>query len=961
MGSLLTRNPSQICTELLFQPLTVLDCLHTFCGACLKEWFGWQALAAETAPTPPAPGSPIFTCPSCRAPVRDTRHNATVATLLDMFLAANPEKARPEADRESVNAKYKPGDNILPTLNIQERSAEQLRLDDEDRRLVDEIRELSLRESVASTALASGATLAPSTRARRLTDGRSFRDRRSGPGSRDTSRESHPERRARDARERQRAGTHDDARQRSEQRVMLQPENVYPEDGRRRQQRSRPPSVESSGPRERHVDHQISIRSLINSADTDSRYLQSEIEEFARQIQEEGLLEGLDLDNIDLSSNDELSKKITDAYRRRHRERTRKDRARWSSANARDRTRSRDRSSGSQAHSRGRYPPSSSTQLEVLETRQSGRTPSAGRAGRSSTTPVMSTAALAQGAARLQTDLPTRTQSSEQTRGRPSLDIDIRSSSTPTVATAIDSIQPRSVTAQSELLRSSGLPFRARVASAEARASAFTAQPGTGTSCRCEKRAIQPSNITTDSNRHSSPSLASPRSRPHYYPEPSISCSSCGKQHIEYELHYNCQICEQGNWNLCLACYRRGKGCHYWFGFGYGAFMEWERRKKIAGNSRMDAPHMLTSNRYLPPKAIPGGADGHRTLTTEDPYERLQSGTFCQRCFAWTNECYWRCDSCNLGDWGFCNDCVNQGFCCTHPLLPLSYQSPTEAGSQSQAPTPPTSPRAPCPATARLLTGSHATNVGGFRPLMFIPPCQVCEIPVQPTQYRHHCYTCTPSLLPRSPYAVPGAGDYDICDPCYVRLVADGTISAENGVGGWRRCPQGHRTVVLVFLETRDGQRRCIIRDLVGGHKLHLDLVSGAAGLQLAQWYEGEQKLERLVTLEAGASTKALVDSNRARLDPGLLGRLTDKFPRNGGSGAAGTARWAWWRTEPDATDELLFPKGAEITEIEDANKEWFFGVYMGAKGLFPGAYLKMTGPKAPAVQNESAWMNERP
>ncbi|KAK2066887.1 hypothetical protein P8C59_000667 [Phyllachora maydis] len=398
-----------ICTELLFQPLTVLDCLHTFCGACLKEWFGWQALAAETAPTPPAPGSPIFTCPSCRAPVRDTRHNATVATLLDMFLAANPEKARPEADRESVNAKYKPGDNILPTLNIQERSAEQLRLDDEDRR--------------------------------------SFRDRRSGPGSRDTSRESHPERRARDAREPLSATVG---------RILWAPRA-------------------------------------------------SEIEEFARQIQEEGLLEGLDLDNIDLSS------------------------------------------------------------------------------------------------------------------------------------------------------------------------------------------------------------------------------------------------------------------------------------------------------------------------------------------------------------------------------------------------------------------------------------------------------------------------DYDICDPCYVRLVADGTISAENGVGGWRRCPQGHRTVVLVFLETRDGQRRCIIRDLVGGHKLHLDLVSGAAGLQLAQWYEGEQKLERLVTLEAGASTKALVDSNRARLDPGLLGRLTDKFPRNGGSGAAGTARWAWWRTEPDATDELLFPKGAEITEIEDANKEWFFGVYMGAKGLFPGAYLKMTGPKAPAVQNESAWMNERP
>ncbi len=99
-------------------------------------------------------------------------------------------------------------------------------------------------------------------------------------------------------------------------------------------------------------------------------------------------------------------------------------------------------------------------------------------------------------------------------------------------------------------------------------------------------------------------------------------------------------------------------------------------------------PHILTANRYQRPRAAPGGADGRRTLTAEDPDRRLQSGTFCARCYAWTNDCYWRCDSCNDGDWGFCNDCVSQGRSCPHPLLPWAYQS-------AHSSTPPASPRSP--------------------------------------------------------------------------------------------------------------------------------------------------------------------------------------------------------------------------------------------------------------------------
>ena len=61
-----------------------------------------------------------YTCPSCRASVRTTQPNATVTTLLDMYLQANPERGKAEADKEADRKKYKPGDNVLPKLRRRE-------------------------------------------------------------------------------------------------------------------------------------------------------------------------------------------------------------------------------------------------------------------------------------------------------------------------------------------------------------------------------------------------------------------------------------------------------------------------------------------------------------------------------------------------------------------------------------------------------------------------------------------------------------------------------------------------------------------------------------------------------------------------------------------------------------------------------------------------------------------------
>ena len=53
------------------------------------------------------------------------------------------------------------------------------------------------------------------------------------------------------------------------------------------------------------------------------------------------------------------------------------------------------------------------------------------------------------------------------------------------------------------------------------------------------------------------------------------------------------------------------------------------------------------------------------------------------------------------------------------------------------------------------------------------------------------------------------------------------------------------------------------------------------------------------------------------------------------------TVKFSWWRSSPEAKNELIFPKGAEITEVEALNEEWGVGWYMGEVGLFPRGYTK--------------------
>ncbi|TAQ88303.1 hypothetical protein B7494_g3391 [Chlorociboria aeruginascens] len=954
-----------ICTEVLYQPLTLLDCLHTFCGSCLKEWFSWQLASSRKSPSSIPAGSTPYTCPSCRASVRDTKHNATVTTLLEMFMVANPDKGKTEAEKEEMRGKYTVGENVLPKVDVRDMSLRERRAEDEDRRLVDEVREASLRELRGDTSEAR-------RERRRREEGRLNGSRTHS--SRDNSRDSrHTEDRERHRRREEERGSRDNS-------GALRPDASSSEGRRRRRsnEESRRRDEESNRTAARQIEHQSSLRSLISSSYIDSHDMEEEI---LRQIREEGLLEGIDLENIDVSQEDQISERIAEAFRRRQAEKLRQERARRSSTSERRRTtrsanlestetsgddasvgsrrRPHSRSTSAVGEGRSRPPPSMSAthaaHLDVQSSDEGRRRRRTTSSSRSATAPVPVAEPEARETTRSQTELSERPRSSIISTSRPLVTVTSRSSTDPNIPNTVDS-HASDQASQEQPTLSARRRLSVRSEDSSLSNTSHTSQTNQKTRAAPPADISVPSSSPTSSStmvdrslvpaplsprqrsgtslsdwasalssgsRPSSSSSITSRVRPQLYPEPSLTCARCGKPHIEYELHYNCAICSGGHYNICRSCYLSGAGCLFWFGFGYTAWPKWEKYIiSQAGEITPDAaqPHMLTANRYIAPKATAGGADGRRTLTTEDPQKRLQSGVFCVGCLAWANECYWRCDACNDGDWGFCNLCVNQGRSCTHPLLPLAYKP-------SDTYTPPLSPThdQQAPPSATILTGPGVIDVGPFKPLTFSTKCDICHYPIQPSTTRYHCFSCISAVPNTQP------GDYDICTTCYPKLVSSRRISIENGNNGWRRCLKGHRMVIVGFEDNRGGQRRVIVSDLVGGRGLHEELTSlkDHTGAEIQKWSWGDGARMKLVMTDVMKSAPIT-----------LQGMVIERsFPPDGGIGMSCRTLWSRYG---DAGDELHFPRGAELRECKDVNVDWYHGSYMGKRGLFPSNHVKI-------------------
>jgi hypothetical protein len=309
---------------------------------------------------------------------------------------ANPDKGKSARDKEDLKKKFKPGDEIMPKIEEREMTSRERRLEDEDRRLMDEVRDLSLREAGVETG---------DTR-------RSRRQREDGglhstpqPSSRGNSGDS----RNTEGRERRRRaeGDSEGERRRHRELATLRPDSDPSRDQRRRRGREGAASRDelTSHTAARRIEHQSSLRSLISSSDVDSHEMEEEI---LRQIREEGLLDGIDLDNIDVNTEDQISERIAEAFRRRQRDRSRAQPARRNPSpttsnggesrdnsgserlrvSPRRRTHSR---SGSAAHqtngNTSSTPPTSSARLEVQsggESRRRRRTTSSSRNAASS-------------------------------------------------------------------------------------------------------------------------------------------------------------------------------------------------------------------------------------------------------------------------------------------------------------------------------------------------------------------------------------------------------------------------------------------------------------------------------------------------------------------------------------------------------------------------------------------------
>lgn len=839
-----------------------------------------------------------------------------------MVLQASPEHARSERDKQEIAKKYKPGDSVLV-------SPEGSDADEEDRQLIDNVRQQSLAEVSRGHRRRASSGQAGETFSRRQTRSADNRER------------SDDERRSRHNNERI-------ARRRAQQNVAMNAARAGVTVG---------PDSDPA----RRIEHQSSLRSLLSASDV----ADTTQDEIVRLIMEEGMLDGIDLSGLDQAQEEELSDRLVQIFLSRHPERSRRnsEQTERPSTSSQQHRRSRShttqsRSPGSSTTEAGRHPPVSRPHLlEATPTplRHQRRASDETRRRRTSPTPV-APASTSETALR-----PAVRSASDMTNNRPSgSPSQPRTRESSAASISRRSTEPEGRTSDMWLAGSRDSPQTGR----QVLASMETSSPSVMTPT---ERTRSSSNsglpgvpaVDTPSPSSSAPNLpistrrtaaSRPTARQHpvrvpstHYSEPSISCERCGKSDIQYSLHKRCPKCKDGDYHVCFHCYRMGQACPHYYGVGSIGEAVFKKQHHPAIRSVIEQPHALTSQRYRRPKesSLRGMSDG-KQMTNKDPAIRLEDGMFCDVCQSAASNCFWQCGECNDGEWGYCRRCVNQGRCCNHSLLPIRRVLPTETA---------TSPTEATPTGHATLPASLASpGSTSYQVLSFSTECDICKYPIAPSSTRFHCLRCN-------------EGNYDVCTNCYLKLVASSKISKENGHSGWRRCLNGHRMIVVGYEDHEKGQRRAIVRDLVGGYTLkeeipqpssRTDSQASIASPELGtgdwSWKEGNTKRKKAsrvrsthadtATTTSSSSLPAPDSSSSPNVSqsPSSSGRRAagPVFPPDGGLGLVLNASWSYF-ADDNCTDELSFPRGAEITEAENINDEWYWGYYAGHTGLFPG------------------------
>ena len=79
-----------ICYEIMHQAVTLMPCLHNFCGGCFSDWT-----------------QRMKECPSCREPVKEVKKNNSFNSIIERYLILNPDLKRDPAIIEDLNKKNK--------------------------------------------------------------------------------------------------------------------------------------------------------------------------------------------------------------------------------------------------------------------------------------------------------------------------------------------------------------------------------------------------------------------------------------------------------------------------------------------------------------------------------------------------------------------------------------------------------------------------------------------------------------------------------------------------------------------------------------------------------------------------------------------------------------------------------------------------------------------------------------
>ncbi|EME83955.1 uncharacterized protein MYCFIDRAFT_195142 [Pseudocercospora fijiensis CIRAD86] len=214
-------------------------------------------------------------------------------------------------------------------------------------------------------------------------------------------------------------------------------------------------------------------------------------------------------------------------------------------------------------------------------------------------------------------------------------------------------------------------------------------------------------------------------------PPPIINGDKCSAKDIATTLHYHCAKCEDGTYNICIQCYRNGRGCHNWRDFRNARKRELQEREE---QYQLKAVQMESTSKPRPPKVgSPHTLSARKYIqTTEDDCVagsegwQLQDGAFCESCLDFCGESYWNCKTCFGGGWGFCDRCVQKGRHCSHELFPIQQEKYCEKPKEA-----PYAKQSPHLASDRyiLLPTWHY--------------CDTCQNEILPGESRLHCYECS--------------------------------------------------------------------------------------------------------------------------------------------------------------------------------------------------------------------------